>query len=395
MTLNILKPYGEWGIKLRSKLGNKQYAKIIRRLYFQMLAVFLFAMIIGIGIRTVGRGYIGNWILSIIQDQSNLNWYESAYIYQIYIRNNIEIIVMVTILFFFAILFRISLVWFTKYFDEIVYGVNQLVQENEEKIILSPELDFFEEKLNQVKDKLLERKLKSMEAEKRKNELVVYLAHDIKTPLTSVIGYLNLLDEIPDMPCEQKEKYINITLKKATHLNMLINEFFDITQYNVQNITLDMVQIDLYYMLVQMADEFYPNLVPQGKKIIINADEDLIVYGDPNKLARVFNNIIKNAIAYSYENSNIEVVAKVQEDNIMITFINNGSTIPKEHINSIFRKFYRVDGSRSTATGGAGLGLAIAKEIVILHGGNITVESENSITKFIVSLPVSQNHDVL
>lgn len=129
------------------------------------------------------------------------------------------------------------------------------------KIELSPELDFVENKLNTVKNTLEKRQLETQQAEQEKNDLVMYLAHDIKTPLTSIIGYLSLSDEIPDMPNEQKSKYVDITLEKAYSLEKMINEFFEITKYNLQNIPLKEKEIDLYYMLVQITDEFYPLIV--------------------------------------------------------------------------------------------------------------------------------------
>lgn len=223
----------------------------------------------------------------------------------------------------------------------------------------------------------------------RKNDLIVYLAHDLKTPLTSIIGYLSLLQEAPDMPTQQKAKYVNITLDKAQRLEKLINEFFDITRYNLQQISLEKESIDLYYMLVQMTDEFYPILSAHGNTIHLQADENITVYGDPEKLARVFNNILKNAIAYSYPNTEIQVLADCSEEGVHIYFRNQGKTIPKQKLESIFEKFFRLDEARSTNTGGAGLGLAIAKEIISLHGGAISATSENELTTFHITLPVS------
>lgn len=223
----------------------------------------------------------------------------------------------------------------------------------------------------------------------RKNDLIVYLAHDLKTPLTSVIGYLSLLSEVPEMPARQKAKYVNITLDKAQRLEKLINEFFDITRYNLQQIILEKESIDLYYMLIQMTDEFYPILSAHGNTITIKADENLTVYGDAEKLARVFNNILKNAIAYSYPNTEIQVMAECTGKEIHIDFQNRGKTIPKQKLESIFEKFFRLDESRSSNTGGAGLGLAIAKEIVTLHGGTITASSGNQLTSFHITLPTA------
>lgn len=221
----------------------------------------------------------------------------------------------------------------------------------------------------------------------RKNELVAYLAHDLKTPLTSVIGYISLLKEAPDMPVEQRAKYTGIALEKALRLESLINEFFDITRYNLQEIVLEEETFDLGFLLMQMADEFYPVLEQHRKSISIHADEDLPVAADSAKLARVFNNILKNAVAYSYDNTEIEIYAEKRENTIHVSISNFGKTIPKQKLDRIFEKFYRLDDARSTNTGGAGLGLAIAKEIVVAHGGTISVTSEKQITTFTVELP--------
>jgi two-component system sensor histidine kinase VanS len=169
-------------------------------------------------------------------------------------------------------------------------------------------------------------------------------------------------------------------------LEQLIDEFFEITRYNLQTITLSKQNIDLYYMLVQMIDEFYPQLAASGKHAAIHADENLTIYGDPDKLARVFNNVLKNAVAYSPGNSVIDITAAISEDMASIVFSNAGS-IPKDKLTSIFEKFYRLDSARSSGSGGAGLGLAIAKEIVIAHGGRIYANSENGRTVFTVELP--------
>lgn len=222
----------------------------------------------------------------------------------------------------------------------------------------------------------------------RKNDLITYLAHDLKTPLTSVIGYLTLLDEAPDMPAAQKGKYVHIALTKANRLEKLINEFFEITRYNLQQIILEKERVDLYYLLVQMSDEFYPLLEAHGNTIKLSGDENLTVYGDGEKLARVFNNILKNAIAYSYADTEITVTVSQMAQEAQIVIGNHGKTIPPQKLQSIFDKFFRLDDARATNTGGAGLGLAIAREIVQLHGGAITASSENEWTSFVVTLPL-------
>lgn len=243
----------------------------------------------------------------------------------------------------------------------------------------------------------------------RKNDLITYLAHDLKTPLTSVVGYLSLLEEAPDLPPEQKERYVHITLEKALQLERLINEFFEITRYNLQQIVLEKESVNLCFMLVQMTDEFYPLLSAHGNTIRLDLPgkrevcseqstgfqnpagqepEDVTVYADREKLARVFHNVLKNAVAYSYEGTEIHVECRTEEDRAVIIFVNHGRTIPQQKLESIFEKFFRLDDARSTNTGGAGLGLAIAREIVTLHGGSITARSQKEETAFIVELPL-------
>ena len=243
--------------------------------------------------------------------------------------------------------------------------------------------------MSEIKSTMQRHEQMLKEEASRKNDLIAYLAHDLKTPLTSVIGYLALLDEAQDMPIEQKTKYVNIALSKALRLEKLINEFFDITRYNLQQIDLEKESINLCHMLVQMTDEFYPLLNAHGNQTEVCVDEDITVYGDSIKLARVFNNILKNAIAYSYPDTIIKIWAESTATDVWIYFCNKGKTIPAGKLNSIFEKFFRMDEARSTNTGGAGLGLAIAKEIITLHGGKITAESENESTTFRISLPLT------
>ena len=241
--------------------------------------------------------------------------------------------------------------------------------------------------LFEIKKQMQDNERLMLEEVNKKNDLIAYLAHDLKTPLTSVVGYLSLLEEAPDMPAEQKAKYVHIALDKALRLETLINEFFDITRYNLHEITLEKERIDLGYMLDQIADEFYPVLQAHGNTVSVIADDALTVNADADKLARVFNNILKNAIAYSYANTPIEIKAGSSEGMVWIAFTNAGKTIPKRKLDSIFEKFYRLDDARSSNTGGAGLGLAIAKEIIVQHGGKITAVSGDRTTTFVVELP--------
>lgn len=336
---------------------------------------------------------VGDWIVKFLQDAFRLDYEDALNIYQYGLRENSSLIIFGAVAVCFLLLFHFSLSWFVRYFNEIDEGIDRLIQGDNREITMSPEMAPMERKLNVLRQTLEKRELEAKLAEERKNNLVMYLAHDIRTPLTSVIGYLSLLEEAPDMPEEQKAKYVHITLEKSNRLEQLINEFFEITRYNIQEIVLEKEKIDLYYMLLQMIEEFYPVLEEKGNKAVLHSDENVTVSGDPVKLARVFNNILKNAVAYSYPHTQIDIL--VQEippseesaGEIIIRFRNQGKTIPKEKLTAIFDKFYRMDEARNSDTGGAGLGLAIAKEIVTIHGGRIFAESEKGQITFQVELP--------
>ncbi len=374
---------------MKSKRKN-DYSKLKKRIFLRMFLVVFAAAATVILLRFIiqDRFSFGDTIVRFFMNTFHMSDRAAITITHFIFLNNIEAITLIMILIFLVFLLKFSISWFTKYFDEISAGMDRLAEESRNEIILSPELDFMENKLYQIKSNLEKQKKAALDAEQRKNELVVYLAHDIKTPLTSVIGYLSLLDEAPDMPSEQKAKYVGVTLEKAYRLEQLINEFFEITRFNLQTIVLNREKINLLFMLQQLADEFFPMLAPQGKQIFVNIPDSLILYGDADKLARVFNNILKNAVAYSYENSNIDISAEQQDNNIVITFTNQGNPIPKAKLETIFEKFYRLDSARSANSGGTGLGLAIAQEIITAHDGTISVESNAENTTFTVILPL-------
>ena len=287
----------------------------------------------------------------------------------------------------FALFFYIALSKMTSYLDQIDHGIENIISDSTEPIHLITELKPIEIRLNEIKATLKRQEIEAEESEKKKNDLVLFLAHDLKTPLTSIVAYLSMLDSHQDMPEEEREKYTHIALEKSLRLGELINEFFDITRYNLQNIEIEPVEINLTMMLEQIADELYGVLQEKQLSCEVDVEEELMVYGDPDKLARVFDNILKNAIAYCYESTVIRIEARKKNGDVEIVFTNQGDKIPGVMLQTIFEKFYRVDNSRSSGTGGAGLGLAIAKQIVELHGGLIRAKSDDMKTQFIVNLP--------
>lgn len=371
----------------KSKAAN--YSKLKKKIFLRVFGMIMSAaLLIGCVYTLFWKGRVGDWIVMLFQALFRIDREAALVLYSRIFRENFEFLMFGAILILFFIMFSFFLSWFTKYFKEIDRGIDSLVSNKSEKIVLLPEMKAIEKKLNTVQQALQRKALETQMAEQRKNELVLYLAHDIRTPLTSVIGYLNLLEEGKDMPAEQRAKYLHITLEKAYRLEKLINEFFEITKYNSQQIKLEKEAVDLYYMLVQVADELYPALSSRGNKATIHTSEDLMIFGDPAKLARVFNNILKNAAAYSYPNTNIDIILATDGNMVRISFQNKGNTIPKDKLDRLFEKFYRLDEARVSDTGGSGLGLSIAQEIVAMHGGTIAASSENETVTFTVTLPV-------
>ena len=274
------------------------------------------------------------------------------------------------------------------YIDAIIEASSLLVEDNDEQIKLPSILYVIETKMNQIKKTARKNQQLAKENERRKDELVVYLAHDIKTPLTSMIGYLSLLNEIDDMPKKQQQKYLHIALEKSYRLEELVNELFDITRFNSKTINLEKEEINLTLMLEQVIDGFYPVLKERNQRIKLNSTEKIIIEADSDKLARVFNNIINNAINYSKKESDITITINKKEAAVIVKMKNLGKKIPEDKLNKIFEKFYRLDSSRQTKTGGTGLGLAIAKEIVELHHGQISATSDETATEFTIILPI-------
>lgn len=335
------------------------------------------------------HGNFANWIVGIYQKLLRLDYETALNIYQLTIRNHMSLIFIIAITVIFFVIFRIYLNWFTKYFVEINSGMNSLIKENAEEISLSPELLPIERKMNTVKHTIEKQKREMLVAEQKKNDLIMYLAHDLKTPLASVIGYLNLLHDEGKITEELREKYLAVSLNKAEHLEELINEFFEIAKFNLSNITLQYSRINLTRLFEMLLYEFQPMFKEKNLNCNLNMEENTMLTCDANKIQRVFDNLLKNAVIYSFNETDIDIAVTRQSGTIIIKFLNHGDTIPKEKLERIFEQFYRLDVSRSTSNGGAGLGLAIAKQIIELHKGTITVKSENEKIEFLVTLPAS------
>lgn len=378
----------EWGIKLKN---NDTMKRIVKNTFWSFIVECIIGLIIMVIAMIIIAEAISNLDFQWLYDD-NPNLY-------LFLDNIYNTIFEKGYIFFILILSSLSLVLFLlyqllkkifSYISAISESADKLFDKNVEYINLPPEMSEVEKKLNHFKIEAIKNEKLARENEEKKDELIVYLAHDIKTPLTSMIGYLSLLSEIKDMPEEQRNKYIDITLDKSYRIEDLINELFDVARFNSEKIILEKEELNLNLMLEQIIDDFYPVLKELNKKIKFTPKEEIKLYGDPDKLSRVFNNLIKNAINYSSDDSNIDISAIKDEKNAIIKITNKGKQIPKEKLDRIFEKFYRLDSSRTSKTGGSGLGLAIAKEIIELHHGKITASSTLKETNFTVILPIDK-----
>lgn len=230
---------------------------------------------------------------------------------------------------------------------------------------------------------------KEREAERTKNELITNIAHDLRTPLTSIIGYLELLSGETKLDPEVQKKYIGIAYVKTKRLEKLIEDLFGFTKLNYGKISMHVAKVDVVKLLSQLLEEFYPSFVDKNLSYELQSNVPAqIISADGNLLARLFDNLINNAIKYGADGKRILVKVHGSEELVTIQVINYGYVIPEEELPLIFNKFYRVEQSRSTNTGGTGLGLAIAKNIVDMHGGTIQVTSDLSGTVFTIKLQV-------
>ena len=376
----------EWGIKLknnREELFKKRFWHLIGKMTIYFIITIVFFILVAKVISALDF----QWLY----DKNSVAYYRAIYFFNIVYRNGYIYVIIFTIslIIFFILLYK-ELKNLFSYIDVIYDLTDKLFDSSEEYIQLPSEMKELEVKLNHFRTEAHKNEALAKENEKKKDELIVYLAHDIKTPLTVVIGYLSLLDEIEDMPLEQRKKYINLALNKSYRLEELINELFDIARFNSEKIILEKEELNLNMMIEQIIDDFYPVLKEIDKDINFNTSDNITIYADPDKLSRVFNNLIKNAISYSSPNTNIDINVNKDKDKVTIEIINKGKTIPRDKLDKIFENFYRLDTSRTSKTGGSGLGLAISRKIVELHRGTIVASSTKEKTTFTVELPLSK-----
>lgn len=292
----------------------------------------------------------------------------------------------------FIVYFLLLTKKFILYIDQLSSGIQEISYGNfDARVEINNEDEFgwIAQQINKMARDLKELMEAERKNEKARNDLVTNVAHDLRTPLTSIIGYLDLAIRRPDLEDSVKEKYISIAYDKSKRLEGLIEDLFSYTKYSSGEVSLNLGKIDMVKFMEQMIDEFYPSFQEEGLEYSFQVNSRHIrMEGDGDLLARAFANLIGNAIKYGKDGKTIRIGLEKKEEDVSVYIVNYGKVIPEKELLNIFDRFYRVEASRSSETGGTGLGLAIAKKIILMHGGSISVKSDFDGTVFHVALPL-------
>ncbi|MCC0629683.1 MULTISPECIES: cell wall metabolism sensor histidine kinase WalK [unclassified Clostridioides] len=265
-------------------------------------------------------------------------------------------------------------------------------------VLKDKEIDNIDElarKINSIINQLRNITIEERQAQQTKTDLITNVSHDLRTPLTSIMGYLGLIEEGKYKDEVQMMYYVNIAYEKSKSLNVLINDLFELTKMQNNTIRLNKIEVNLVELLSQIVSQFEIYFKQEFMVSRVNfSEEKLIVKADPNKLVRVFENLMTNAMKYGKYGLYVDVVTEKKGDMAVVKVINYGEPIPVLDLPNIFNRFYRVEKSRNRNAGGSGLGLAITKNIVNLHDGEITVSSDKHQTVFEVQLPLIQSDEL-
>ena len=245
--------------------------------------------------------------------------------------------------------------------------------------------------VNALVDTITQAMQEERASEKSKDELITNVSHDLRTPLTSIIGYLGLIEDHQYQSEEDIVKYSHIAYDKAKQMKNLVEDLFEYTKVQQHGAPVNLMTVDLGQLLEQVGASFELEADKKGMAINVSCEPTpLSITADPEKLGRLFSNLVANALKYGHGASYIHLTAKQLGEKVVITVANDGEKIPAESVKHLFERFYRVESSRNKATGGTGLGLAIVQSIVELHHGSVTVRSDDQETAFVVTLPVKQ-----
>lgn len=275
------------------------------------------------------------------------------------------------------------------YLEEIRNGLREIAKGNFDTDIpvqSGSQLGEVAESINQMSRQLHQSILEERNAEKTKNDLITGVSHDLRTPLTSILGFLEVIEGDRYQDEVELRYYVNIAYEKAQSLKKLIDDLFEYTRIN-NGLPLDIREIDMAQFMRQLIEEFVPALEKAGLECKLAAEEGLVVRADGAQLVRAYENLISNAIRYGEPGKRIDIAVRSDGNQVSISFTNYGDPIPERDLPFIFDRFYRVEASRSKQTGGTGLGLAITKSIVEVQGGEIRVRSDRQRTTFETRFP--------
>lgn len=283
---------------------------------------------------------------------------------------------------------------FATYIEEIASGITKIAAgdfDTRIDINNEDEFAFIATKLNNMTDDIKQIIENDRKSESTKNELITSVAHDLRTPLTSIIGYLELVSDKDKLSPDTKQRYIEIAYSKSKRLEKLIEDLFAYTKFSFGEVTMERADIDMVKFISQLVDEFYPSFTENGLEYEFNTKlSSIYVFADGNLLARAFANLVSNAIKYGKDGKRVIIKLSEKDEKVIVSVTNYGRLIPEKDLNYIFERFYRVEGSRSSETGGTGLGLAIAKSIIEMHGGTIRVKSDFDGTVFEVTMDMKK-----
>lgn len=245
--------------------------------------------------------------------------------------------------------------------------------------------------VNALVDTITQAMQEERASEKSKDELITNVSHDLRTPLTSIIGYLGLIEDHQYQSEEDIVKYSHIAYDKAKQMKNLVEDLFEYTKVQQHGAPVNLMTVDLGQLLEQVGASFELEADKKGIAINVSCEPTpLSITADPEKLGRLFSNLVANALKYGHGASYIHLTVKQLGEKVVITVADDGEKIPAESVKHLFDRFYRVESSRNKATGGTGLGLAIVQSIVELHHGSVTARSDDQETAFVVTLPVKQ-----
>lgn len=328
------------------------------------------------------------WLVA--EYMSEVKYVNTGYVSEPYLAEwQIAVMIIVgVIVFMLSFMFLIENI--ISYINEMTKSVRRIAAGNLNEVVEvrgKDELAYIAASLNDMTEKLLVLMEKERDSERSKNDLITNVAHDLRTPLTSIIGYMGYLTTRKDLKEEERDNYIQMVYSKAKRLEKLIEDLFSFTKLNHGKIAMKVSRVDIVMLTNQLLDDFYPSFEKEGLECeLICKKSSIIINADGNLIARLFDNLINNAIKYGKEGKYIRIFIEEKDDTVVVSVVNYGYVIPKEDVGKLFNKFFRVEQSRSANTGGTGLGLAIVKNIVDMHKGNIEVRSDLNGTEFVVTL---------